>query len=105
MLARRQRVNRRHRVLIPHGDDGHRVDIRVGQHVAVVEAGLLHAKFFRLGFQPGGRAGAEGGEFQISDAPDRLAVNLAEPAQPDHANAQSLHAILLKYPGASARES
>ena len=94
MLAGLERGDRRLAVLVPHGADRDRVDIRIGEQVVVVAIELLHPELFAHGGEPVGRARAERGEFQIGDAGDGLGMDLAEPAEPDHPDAQTIHEIL-----------
>ena len=87
MLAGRERGDRGLGVLVPHGDDGDGVDVGIGQQFAVVGGGLLDAELLRQRLQPVGRARAQGGELEMRNADDRLAMDLAEPAEADDRDA------------------
>ena len=92
MLAGLQRGDRRLGVLVPHGADRDGIDVGIGQHVVVVAVELLHPELLAHGGEPVGRAGAERGQFQVGNAGDGLGVDLAEPAESDHPDAQTVHA-------------
>ena len=94
MLAGLERSDRRLGVLVPHGADRDRVDLRIGQHVVVVAVELLDAELLAHGGEAVGRARAERGEFEVGHAGDGLGVDLAEPAEPDHPDAQTVHEYL-----------
>jgi hypothetical protein len=82
-------------VLVPHGDDRDGVDLGISEHVAIVGVGLAHAELGGLLLQPVGTARAQRREFEARHADDGLAVDLAEPAQTDHADADRAHRLLL----------
>src|SRR5262249_52006340 len=67
----------------------------IGQHVAIVGVGLAHAELGGLLLQPVGTARAQRRKFEAGQADDGFAVDLAEPAQTDHADADRAHRLLL----------
>ena len=91
VLAGLERRERGLGVLIPHGHDRDGVDLGIGEQVAIVAIGLGHAELRRHRGQALGRARAQRGELEVRNADDRLAVDLAEPAEADHADSQPLH--------------
>ena len=93
MLAGFERRDCGRGVLVPHGDDRHGVDLGIGKHVAVVGIGLAHAELGRLLLQPVRAARAQRREFEARHADDGFAVDLAEPAQTDHADADRAHRL------------
>ena len=105
VLAGFERGDGRLGVLVPHGADRDGVDVGIGQHVVIVAVELLDAELLAHRGQPVGRARAEGREFEVGNAGDGLGMDLAEPAQPDHADAQTVHhlASLVRNPRASVR--
>ena len=84
-------------VLVPHGDDRHGVDLGIGKHVAVVGIGLAHAELGGLLLQPVRAARAQRREFEARHADDGFAMDLAEPAQTDHADADRAHRLFPLY--------
>jgi hypothetical protein len=46
MLARLKCGDSGFRVLVPHGADRYRVDLRIGKHITIVAMKLLNAEFF-----------------------------------------------------------
>ena len=91
MLAGRERRDRGLGVLIPHRHDRDRVDLGIGQQVAIVAIGLGHAELPGHRCESLGRARAERGELDVRNADDRLTVDLTEPAEADHADSKPLH--------------
>ena len=94
VLAGFERGDRRLGVLVPHGDDRDGVDLGVGEQLAVVGEGLLHAEFLGELGEPAFGARAERRKLEVRDADDRLAMDLAEPAEPDDADAQPVQSVL-----------
>ena len=91
VLACSERRERGRGVLVPHRHDRDRVDLGVGEQVVIVAVGLGDAELRRHRVEALRRARAQRGELEVRDADDRLAVDLAEPAEADHADAQPLH--------------
>ena len=89
-----ERRDRRLGVLVPHGDDRDGVDIRVGEQLAVVGIGLLHAELLGERGETAFGARAERGKLEIGDADDGVAMDLAEPAEPDDADPQPVQSVL-----------
>ena len=93
MLAGLERRDRGLGVLVPHRHDRDGVDLGIGQQVAIVAIGLGHAELPGQRCESLGRARAERGELEVRNADDRLTVDLAEPAEPDHADSKPLHPV------------
>ena len=96
VLAGFERGDRGLGMLVPHGDDRHRVDLGIGEQVAIVGRRFLHAELGRHSLEPLRRARAERGKLEIRNADDRLAMDLAEPAESDHGNANPVQGLLLR---------
>ena len=91
MLAGFERRDCRLGVLVPHGADRDRVDIGIGEHVFVVAVELLDAELIAHRGEPVRRARAQRRQLEVGNTHNGLGVDFAEPAQPNHPNAQPIH--------------
>src|SRR5699024_10773985 len=83
-------------VLVPHGADGDRIDLRIIQHLPIVAIEFGDAELPAHLRQPLRGAGAEGRQLQVRYAGDGFGMDLPEPAEADHAHPQSVHGVLLQ---------
>ena len=87
MLSGFERGRRRLSMLVPHGDDRHRVDLGISEKLAVVGEGLLHSELSGHLRERALGPRAERRELKMGDSDDRFAVNFTEPSKPDNADA------------------
>ena len=78
-------------MLIPHGYNRNRINIWIGQHVAVIAIGFFHAEFGGHLRETVRCSRAQSGELKIGDADNGIAMDFTEPSETNNANAQSIH--------------